>query len=118
MKLLNDRSSSVRVDAEDAVGAVAAPVHRARVRQAAQGLRRHRALHRMELVDVAGAVDRAVTPNSELAERSRRAELDRDRVRVTPSSGLPRSQASSSMSPKMWQLAHDASPLREERAAS
>ncbi len=39
-------------------------------------------------------------------------------LRVTTSSGLPRSQARLSKSPKMWQLAHDASPLPEETVAS
>src|SRR5580700_5707143 len=37
---------------------------------------------------------------------------------VTALSGLPRSHARSSMSPKMWQLAQDASPLPENRVAS
>src|SRR5690242_10542865 len=37
---------------------------------------------------------------------------------VTDTSGLPRSQARSSISPKMWQLEHDASPLPEKRVVS
>src|SRR5262249_34572589 len=37
---------------------------------------------------------------------------------LTTSSGLPRSHARSSMSPKMWQLAHAASPLPELWVAS
>ena len=37
---------------------------------------------------------------------------------LTTSSGLPRSHASSSLSPKMWQLAHAASPLPELWVAS
>src|ERR1700694_1295624 len=36
---------------------------------------------------------------------------------LTTSSGLPRSQAISSLSPKMWQLAHVASPLAERVAS-
>ena len=35
-----------------------------------------------------------------------------------PSSGLPRFQARLSKSPKMWQLAHDASPLPDVTCAS
>jgi hypothetical protein len=52
-----ERRLSARIDAEEAVGAVAAPVHRACINEAAQRLRRHRPLHRMELGRVAGAVD-------------------------------------------------------------
>ena len=37
---------------------------------------------------------------------------------VTTPSGSPRFQARSSMSPKMWQLEHDASPLPEVATAS
>ena len=37
---------------------------------------------------------------------------------VTELSGLPRSQARSSISPKMWQLAQEASPLPEKCVAS
>ena len=36
----------------------------------------------------------------------------------TTSSGLPRSQARLSKSPKMWQLEHDASPLLDVKRAS
>ena len=37
---------------------------------------------------------------------------------VTVSSGLPRSQARSSWSPKMWQLPQDDSPFADEKNAS
>ena len=37
---------------------------------------------------------------------------------VTEASGLPRSQAKSSMSPNVWQLAQVASPFPEKRVAS
>ena len=40
------------------IGTIAAPVHGAAADQAAQGLRRHRPLHRMEVVHQSGAVDR------------------------------------------------------------
>ena len=40
------------------------------------------------------------------------------RLIVTTSSGLPRSQARLSLSPKMWQLAQDASPFPEVATAS
>src|SRR5262249_20458051 len=36
---------------------------------------------------------------------------------LTEASGLPRSHASSSLSPKIWQLAQDASPLPERLAS-
>ena len=85
-----------------AAGAVAAPVHRAVVRHAAQALRRHRALHRMEV-----GID-AERPGSRNGFG----------LFSTTSSGLPRSQARLSKSPKMWQLAHDASPLLEVQRAS
>ena len=37
---------------------------------------------------------------------------------VTTSSGLPRSQPSSSLSPKVWQDEHEASPFEDEICAS
>ena len=104
MKLRNERSSSQgeplgfgaqASSPKKPVDAVAAPVQRAVGREAAQRLRDHRALHRVE----GGLGARCPGAAAVFA--------------VTTSSGLPRSQARLSMSPKMWQLEHDASPLPE-----
>ena len=48
----------VRIARHLAAGAIAAPVHRPAVRHAAQGLRRHRALQRMERLATADRADR------------------------------------------------------------
>ncbi len=63
--------------------AIAAPVHGAGVDQAAQGLGRHRPLHRMKVLDVAGAVD---LRNQELGGRT---ENDRDRALLDRAIRIP-----------------------------
>ena len=90
-----------------AAGAVAAPVHRAVVGHAAQALRRHRPLHRVE--DRVHGLAR-----DEVEQRL----ANGPGLSSTASSGLPRSQARLSKSPKTWQLAHDESPWLEVSAAS
>ena len=88
------------VDAEEAVDAIAAPVQGAVGGHAAQGLRRHRALHGVE------------------ALRRRRSGPTGLVFWETEPSGSPRFHASPSRSPKMWQLEHEASPLPDEMFAS
>ena len=85
-----------------AAGAVAAPVHRAVVRHAAQALRRHRPLQRMEVLERA-------------AERRMRNGIGLLSDVVV---GIAEVPGRLSKSPKMWQLAHDASPLLDVRTAS
>ncbi len=79
----------VRIRAEEAGDAIAAPVHVAAVDHAAQRLRGHRALHRVQLVRVAGAVDVRACGDAELdVDRRRRliavgvAEVPRQVVHV------------------------------------
>ncbi len=108
MKLLNDSASSDASCPEEAVRAIAAPMHRTGAREAAQRLRRHRSLHRVEVVDVAGAVDR---PERGAAPSS--SPPSGCGLIVTSSSGSPRSHASESKSPKMWHDEHEASPLAD-----
>ncbi len=95
-KLLNDSSGSKRIRAEEAVRTIAAPMHGAVIAHAAQSLRRHRSLHRVELIHDAGAVD----PRLRIERRRSRGRIGMGLL-VTRSSGLPRSQARSSLSPKM-----------------
>ncbi len=84
-----ERERLVGADAEEAVGAVAAPVHRAAVPEAAQGLRGHGALHGMELVDVGAAVHVGAGGDRELdGHRARRdvvvgiAEIPRQLIEI------------------------------------
>ena len=96
VELEERRALVARVDARhESAGAIAAPVHRAVRRHAAQRLGRERTLHRMEVRRRRSTYCRGSGSGS--ASR--------------PPSGSPRSHARSSTSPKTWQLAHDASPL-------
>jgi hypothetical protein len=88
-----------------AARAIAAPVHGSVVVHAAQALRRHGSFHRPE---VRRAEQRLVREG----RNHRPGVVERRLVR------LPRSHASESKSPKMWQLAHAWSPWLDEKRAS
>jgi hypothetical protein len=96
---------------------VAAPVHRAAARHAAQRLRRHRPFIGWNSQFGHGIPAEAAVLKSGPA--SRRTQAERVVVRLDRgSSGFARSHARLSKSPKMWQLAHAQSPWAEVLRAS